>query len=216
MFVKIFLGFLLLVAVWARLGEDSSSSSISKPERAKACWRSADYRGAGALPKREKGKSPTCPSSRPDKSHGLCYPNCESSRKVGEGSLCWDDCSKIKYKSDGLVFCCESKEVCTGLITTIGVKLPLAVTKLLADIAINPTQIFKLLRDFKRVVEETAGLVLPQCDKLKLEDGDWFGESGLDYDDDEDKSGEDWDDDDIPLKAAASDEESEPLTAVAQ
>ncbi|KAH9252277.1 hypothetical protein BASA81_009879 [Batrachochytrium salamandrivorans] len=216
MLVKIFFGFLVLVAVWARLGEDNN-----KPERAKACWRSADYRGAGALPQREKGKNPTCPKDRPNKSRGLCYADCKSDKKVGEGSLCWDDCSKIKYKSDGLVFCCESKEVCTGLITTIGVKLPLAVTKLLADIAINPTQIFKLLRDFRKVVEETAGLVLPQCDKLKLEDeADWFAfdEGGLDYDDEESGGGEDWDDDDIPLQARSDHaaEESEELAAVAQ
>ena len=37
------------------------------------------------------GSELECPSSKPDKDAGLCYPNCPTSHPKGAGPVCWLD-----------------------------------------------------------------------------------------------------------------------------
>lgn len=158
---------ILLLILLFLLGLCSADQAVDKkPKKPKACWREGDPRGPGTLPDAIH-KFQCTNKNRPEKSNGLCYPKCKSENKVGQGGICWDDCSKHVYKSSGVVFCCESDQVCKELLATVAIKLPMAWTKLVVDIAVNPAQVIKILRDFKNIVEKTTQLRLPKCSKVK-------------------------------------------------
>lgn len=92
--------------------DNNMAVEAPKPPRTKlkACWKEGESRGAGVLPEKE---SKTCPSANPEKSMGLCYPHCKNDKREGFGPLCWDNCLKTPYKSNGVIFCCDSDEICS-------------------------------------------------------------------------------------------------------
>jgi len=90
--------------------EEEEELSVAKPQpKLKACWKDGESRGRGVLPDRQ---SKTCPASQPEKSMGLCYSKCSNSKREGFGPLCWDNCEKMVYHANGLVFCCDTDEIC--------------------------------------------------------------------------------------------------------
>jgi hypothetical protein len=156
-------------SVWASQLEGGEGQALDLPQAAtveldaaaspKACWREAKSRGTGKLPDRQSKK---CPNNHPDKSGGLCYESCPKSM-VGVGPVCWDDCSKTKYHSKGVVFCCQDDDTCSNLVTELGFKIPKELVKFAIDIAVNPTQVLKILKDFRQLVSDVADLKVPVC-----------------------------------------------------
>lgn len=128
------------------------------PKKAKACWRNAEPRGRGSLPDRS---SKQCPENQ-EKSMGLCYPLC-GDKHVGFGPLCMDDCKATVYKSSSILFCCETDEFCTELMEDISSTLPKAMAQLIIDIAKNPDDFGKVMRDFRAILASSMKLRLPMC-----------------------------------------------------
>ena len=128
-----------------------------KPE---ACWRNAESRGPGHLPEREaKGK---CPAGE-EKSGGFCYPPCPA-KYEGVGPVCWVDCNTTPtYHSAGLLFCCKDDTTCAELLKTLGKRLPEDLIKVAVDIAANPSNVIKILKDFRDLARDAADLGLPTC-----------------------------------------------------
>lgn len=131
-----------------------------------ACWKEALGRGTGSVVDR---KTNECPEDKPERSGNQCYAKCPALHE-GVGPVCWSICESTKYKSNGVVFCCESDAVCAELLTTLGKKLPLALIKLAMDISVDPANVVKLLVDFKKLVDVTLQLGLQSCAKLSFLD----------------------------------------------
>jgi hypothetical protein len=98
---------------------------------------------------------------------GLCYPHCHSDKRDGFGPLCWDACAKMTYKSNGIVFCCDSDDTCSQLITDLAVKIPEALVRFAIDISVNPANVLKILKDFRVLASEVLELELPLCQDVK-------------------------------------------------
>lgn len=142
-----------------------SAQEVDRPRaKPEACWRDATSRGSGKLPDRA---SHECPKERPEKNAGLCYPKCSNAAMVGMGPICWEDCTKTKYASNGVVFCCKSDDVCSELVADLGKKLPEALVRFALDVAVNPSNILKLFKDFRILVSDALELELPMCSKLQ-------------------------------------------------
>ncbi|KAH9258893.1 hypothetical protein BASA81_002957 [Batrachochytrium salamandrivorans] len=131
-----------------------------------ACWKEAVGRGTGSIVDR---KTNECPTEKPERSGNQCYAKCPALYE-GVGPVCWSTCESTKYKSNGVVFCCETETICAELLTTLGKKLPLALVKLAMDISVDPANVVKLLMDFKKLVDITLQLGLQSCSKLSLLD----------------------------------------------
>ena len=124
----------------------------------KACWKDGEPRGRGKWPDKETHQ---CPSTQ-EKSFGLCYPHCGENR-VGFGPLCWDKCEKTVYKSNGIVFCCDTSEICKELVQDLATKLPKSLVRFALDLAVHPGDVTKILKDFREFASEAMELRLPLC-----------------------------------------------------
>lgn len=150
-----------------------SAAEIQKPLPPRACWRQTGYRGPGT-PQNPTTKQ--CPKIRPE--HGFahrCFRKCKHER-LGQGSLCIDNCEKTRFKSNGVVFCCENNEVCSQLLTTLGVKLPKALAQYFKDILLHPHRVVQIWEDFKVVVEDATKLALPPCSRAIDFSDDYYGD----------------------------------------
>jgi hypothetical protein len=147
----------------------TNNDDNEKPQpknKVEACWRDAKARGVGHIPEKDdKDNKRECKKDE-DKSGGLCYPKCED-KMVGLGPICWEDCEKVKYHSAGLLFCCVDDQTCADLVLDIGKQLPQAIVKFALDIAVNPSNIVKILHDFRDLVKDSAKLALPMCSDVK-------------------------------------------------
>lgn len=164
LFVLAFLAFIASAEHFA-LVEDEDVSSLLKP-KVKACWKDAVGRGTG---ERADPKTGHCPVGKPEKSGNQCFAKCPANYE-GKGPVCWESCASSKYTSNGVVFCCQTDEICAKLLTTLGKTLPQALIKFAMDIAMQPENVLKILIDFRKLVEATMELGLEKCSKLKFED----------------------------------------------
>jgi len=130
-------------------------------KKTKACWKDGEARGKGQWPDRETRQ---CPANQ-EKSMGMCYPRCGEKRN-GFGPLCLDDCAKTIYRSNGLLFCCDTEEICKDLVQTLVSKLPKSLIRFLIDVATNPNNAPRIMRDFREVAQNAMHLRLPLCSKI--------------------------------------------------
>jgi len=133
------------------------------PRKTKACWKDGEPRGRGSLPDRSTKQ---CPENQ-EKSMGLCYPRC-GEKRVGFGPLCVDDCKATIDKSTAPLFCCETDEICAGLMDDVSSTLPKALAQLIIDIAKYPNDFGKVMRDFRAFLASSLRLRLPMCSKAEF------------------------------------------------
>jgi len=144
-------------------GQDVNAQQVSKPkEPVHACWKEGEPRGSGKFPDKETRE---CPSTQ-EKSMGLCYPHCGESR-IGFGPLCLDNCAKTMYKSNGIVFCCETDDICKQLVQDLAMKLPKSLVRFALDLAAHPNDVRRILRDFREFASNAMQLKLPLCPSVK-------------------------------------------------
>jgi len=140
---------------------NSQDGSAPKPQT-KACWKDGEPRGRGKFPDKT---TRTCPENE-EKSMGMCYPHC-GEKRTGLGPICLDDCSKIVYKSDGIVFCCDNQDICKDLVQNLAMKLPKSLVRFALDLASNPNDVRRILRDFRAFAGNAMQLRLPLCPNVK-------------------------------------------------
>jgi hypothetical protein len=148
-------------------------------QKTKACWKDGESRGKGSMPDRQTRE---CPATQ-EKSMGMCYPHCGDKRN-GFGPVCLDDCSKMIYKANGLVFCCDTDEICKELVQTLATKLPKSLVRFALDLAANPNDVRRIMRDFREMTQNAMQLKLPLCSKIPpLQEGEVYDEQEEDTED---------------------------------
>jgi len=145
----------------------ASNDKLERREKVKACWEDSEPRGKGHLPDRETRE---CPENQ-EKSMGICYPKC-GPKRIGVGPICVDDCKDTIYKSSSAMFCCDSDEVCSDLMSDAAMKMPKALVQFLIDIATHPNDVRKIAQDFRTFMANAMELRLPLCSKLAPPEGE--------------------------------------------
>jgi len=146
----------------AQKGDLSPEVSADGPLKLKrggdrACWRNVLPRHA-----RVPTKANPCDSKHEVMEDGICYERCMDNQQ-GLGPLCLSRCRcKLTYTS--LFFCCDSKDVCTELTSGLFTRLPLALVQFIVDISANPSDVQKIVEDFRNLVDTVMGFLLPLCD----------------------------------------------------